>query len=399
MRKLSFIIYSVFYFLSGVLSVVHAEEAISPLLDNNSQIVSSIRGSFWLDQIPWLEVKFQDTPLWQYLAFFIFLIIAYFVTKLLSAILFSFAKKWLPSADNSLGKRVLSLMCRPARLIIFVTFLYIGLELYKWPTWVADILYKLFKLSVALSATYAFAKLVDIIFLTWREKTHGDKTFSEQVIPLLNSAVKYVVVFIGILTMASNLGVDITSILTLGSVGALAVSLAAQDLLSNIFGGIAILMDKPFVIGDVVKVESRYGTVETIGLRSTRIRTFDGFLVTIPNKSMANSTIDNVTSRPTIKTEINVGVTYDTTTEQLRKALDIANNVYANHPNTKDTVVSFNKFGDFALNIQIVHWHIPAAWAVYVKDIEEMNLELKKRYDSEGIGFAFPTQTVYLKQE
>lgn len=290
-------------------------------------------------------------------------------------------------------------MCKPARLIIFVTFLYIGLELYKWPTWFSSILYKIFKLSVALSATYAFAKLVDIVFLTWHEKTHADKTFSEQVIPLLNSAVKYVVVFIGILTMASNLGVDITSILTLGSVGALAVSLAAQDLLSNIFGGIAILMDKPFVIGDAVKVENRDGTVETIGLRSTRIRTYDGFLVTIPNKTMANSTIANVTCRPTIKTEINVGVTYDTTSEQLRKALDIANDVYANHRNTQNTVVSFNKFGDFALNIQIVHWHNPAAWADYVKSIEEMNLELKKRFDSEGIDFAFPTQTVYLKQE
>jgi len=399
MKKYFYRFAAIFYFLSITLPAGHAAEATSPLPENNSQIVSSIKGSFWLDQIPWLEVKFQDTPLWQYLAFFIFLIIAYFVTKLLSAILFSFVKKWLPSADNSLGKRVLSLLCRPARLIIFVTFLYIGLELYKWPTWVADILYKLFKLSVALSATYAFAKLVDIVFLTWREKTHADKTFSEQVIPLLNSAVKYVVVFIGILTMASNLGVDITSILTLGSVGALAVSLAAQDLLSNIFGGIAILMDKPFVLGDAVKVENRDGTVEAIGLRSTRIRTYDGFLVTIPNKTMANSTIANVTCRPTIKTEINVGVTYDTTTEQLRKALDIANDVYAKHPNTHDTVVCFNKFGDFALNIQIVHWHTPAAWAVYVKDIEEMNLELKKRYDSEGIDFAFPTQTVYLKQE
>lgn len=399
MKKLSFILYTIFYFLSGPLSIVHAEEAISPLPENNSQVVSSIKGSFWLDQIPWLEVKFQGTPLWQYFAFLIFLVIAYFVTKLLSVILFSIAKKWLPSAEHSLGKRIFSLMCKPARLIIFITFLYVGLELYKWPVWLAAILYKIFKLSVAISATYAFAKLVDIVFLTWREKTHADKIFSEQVIPLLNSSVKYVGVFIGMLTMASNLGVDITSILTLGSVGALAVSLAAQDLLSNIFGGIAILMDKPFVLGNAVKVENSDGGVEAIGLRSTRIRTSEGFLVTIPNKTMANATIANVTRRPTIKTEINLGLTYNTTTEQLRKALVIANDVYANHPNTKNTVVSFNKFGDFALNVQIVHWHNPAAWAIYVKSIEEMNLELKKRFDSEGIDFAFPTQTVYLKQE
>lgn len=399
MNKYFFKFSVVFYFLLSALFTCRAQEAISHSPENNTRIVSSLKASFWLDQIPWLEVKFQGTPLWQYFAFLIFLVIAYFVTKLLSAILFAFAKKWLPSAENALGKRVFSLMSKPARLIIFVTFLYIGLELYKWPTWFSGILYKIFKLSVAISATYAFAKLVDVVFLTWHEKAHADKTFSEQVIPLLNSAVKYVVVFIGILTMASNLGVDITSILTLGSVGALAVSLAAQDLLGNIFGGIAILVDKPFVIGDAVKVENRDGTVETIGLRSTRIRTYDGFLVTIPNKTMANSTIANVTCRPTIKTEINVGITYDTTTEQLRKALDIANDVYANYRNTQDVIVSFNKFGDFALNIQIVHWHNPTPWADYVKSIEAMNLELKKRFDSEGINFAFPTQTIYLKQE
>ena len=359
----------------------------------------SIKVSFWLDEVPWLKSSFQGTPLWQYLAFFIYLVIAYFFTRLLTAFLFSLLKKWLPTADNKLGKITLSLLSKPIRLIIFVLFLYIGLELYMWPEWITNILDKLFKLAVALSATYAFAKLVDVVFLTWKEKTHADTTFSEQIIPLLNRCAKYLVVFIGILMMAANLGINITSILTLGSVVALAVSLAAQDLLSNIIGGITIFLDKPFKIGDAVRIDGWDGRVEAIGLRSTRVRTSDGFLLTIPNKSIGNTIVANITSRPTIKTEINIGITYDTTAKQLQSALEIVRDIYASHPKTQNAVITFNKFEESSLNIQIVHWHKSDVWAAYMRSLEEMNLELKKRFDSAGVNFAFPTRTLYLSQK
>ena len=358
----------------------------------------SIKVSFWLDEVPWLKSSFQGTPLWQYLAFFIYLVIAYFFTRLLTAFLFSLLKKWLPTADNKLGKITLSLLSKPIRLIIFVLFLYIGLELYMWPEWITNILDKLFKLAVALSATYAFAKLVDVVFLTWKEKTHAIQHFQSRL-----SAAQPLCKVSGRLYWHFDDGRQPWHQYHLysntGSVGALAVSLAAQDLLSNIIGGITIFLDKPFKIGDAVRIEGRDGRVEAIGLRSTRVRTSDGFLLTIPNKSIGNTIVANITSRPTIKTEINIGITYDTTAKQLQSALEIVRDIYASHPKTQNAVITFNKFEESSLNIQIVHWHKSDVWAAYMRSLEEMNLELKKRFDSAGVNFAFPTRTLYLSQK
>src|SRR6185436_7683335 len=110
------------------------------------------------------------------------------------------------------------------------------------------------------------------------------------------------------------------------------LGLAAQDTLANLFGAVAIFIDKPFRIGDRIKLESIEGDVETIGMRSTRIRNLDGHLITVPNKTMGNATITNVTRRPSIKTEMNLGLTYDTPTDKVKRALDILEETYRKHP-------------------------------------------------------------------
>lgn len=382
----------------GILSVEQKEEC-EPA-DISILGMKMVKASFWLDTIPGLDIEFQGTPLWQYLAFFIYLFLAFFLSRILAAILFSLLRKWFPYTDESkLSQIILSSMCKPVRLIMFVIMLRIGLELYHWPAWITGMLTKLFQLAVAISVTYAIIKLLDVNFTIWQKKTKADPMFRDQVIPLLNRVAKYIVVFIGLLTIASNLGINITSILALGSVGGLAVGLATQDLLNNVFGGIVVFLDKPFQLGDRIVVEGKDGVVESIGLRSTRIRSLDGYLVTIPNKTICNSLIENITKRPTIKTEINIGVTYGTSAEKLKRAIDLVTEIYKNNPQTMNLVVNFNKFGDFALNIQVFHWNKAIAWAQYVKNIESMNLEVKRRFDEEQIEFAYPTQTLYVKQD
>ncbi|PYJ83645.1 MAG: hypothetical protein DME22_15260 [Verrucomicrobia bacterium] len=183
------------------------------------------------------------------------------------------------------------------------------------------------------------------------------------------------------------------------SVGGLALGLAAQDTVANLFGAVAIFMDKPFRIGDRIQLDSVDGTVETIGLRSTRVRNLDGHLITVPNKTMGNATITNVTRRPNIKTVMNIGITYDTPTEKVKRALQILQEVYKEHPKTFDCLIGFNKFADSALNIQVVHWWNSTDNNEYLAGLQEMNLAVKERFDKEGINFAFPSQTVYLKQD
>jgi MscS family membrane protein len=183
------------------------------------------------------------------------------------------------------------------------------------------------------------------------------------------------------------------------SIGGLALGLAAQDTVANLFGAVAVFVDKPFRVGDQIKAEGIDGVVESIGLRSTRVRNSEGHLITVPNKTMGNATITNVTRRPNIKTEMNIGITYDTPAEKVQLALDILKEVYSQHPMTRDVLISFNKFADSALNINVVHWWGATDNRAYLAGIQDLNLKIKRRFDAAGIEFAFPTQTLYVKQE
>jgi MscS family membrane protein len=218
-------------------------------------------------------------------------------------------------------------------------------------------------------------------------------------VPVISKSLKVFVIVVAVLLTSDNLGVNIKSVLASLSIGGLALGLAAQDTLANIFGAVSVFIDKPFRIGDRIKLDTVDGLVENIGLRSTRIRNLDGYLVTIPNKTMGNAIITNVSRRPTIKTEINLGLTYDTTAERLRLALSIVNDIYRNHPQTASVDIVFNNFADSSLNIQVVHYCKAIPYADYLVALQEMNLALKKRFDEAGLEFAFPSRTLYLKQD
>jgi MscS family membrane protein len=207
------------------------------------------------------------------------------------------------------------------------------------------------------------------------------------------------IVIAAILMTAENLGLDIKTLLAGLSVGGLALGLAAQDTVANLFGAVAIFLDKPFHLGDRIKVESVDGVVETIGLRSTRIRSLDGHLVTVPNKLMGNAIITNITRRPTIKTEMNFGLTYDTPVEKVKRATMLLEEIFQSNPKTADLIISFNKFGDSALNIFVVHVWSGTDAKQHFREMQELNLKIKERFDVEKIEFAFPTQTVFLKSE
>jgi MscS family membrane protein len=217
--------------------------------------------------------------------------------------------------------------------------------------------------------------------------------------PIIRKALKIFVVVVSVLVTSQNLGMNVTGLLASLSIGGLAVGLAAQDTLSNLFGAVAIFADKPFRVGDRIQLDTIDGEVEAIGLRSTRVRNLDGFLVTVPNKTMANASIINISKRPNIKTVMNIGVTYDTTSAQIERAMRIVDEIYRPHPKTADLQISFNKFESSSLNILVVHWWNSTDFKEYLAGFQLLNLELKRRFDAEQISFAFPSQTVYLRQD
>ncbi|MGZ8921201.1 MAG: mechanosensitive ion channel family protein, partial [Limisphaerales bacterium] len=158
-------------------------------------------------------------------------------------------------------------------------------------------------------------------------------------------------------------------------------------------------VDKPFKIGDRIQSNGIDGVVEEMGLRSTRVRNLDGHLITVPNKTMGNATITNISLRPNIKTVMNIGVTYDTPTERVQEALKILNEIYGGHEKTHDVIIGFNTFADSSLNILVVHWWKGLDYKEYIAGMQSFNLQVKQRFDASRISFAFPSRTVYLRQD
>jgi MscS family membrane protein len=287
------------------------------------------------------------------------------------------------------------------KVVAFVIFLHIGLGVFDWPPQAQVWLSRGLIVVMACSITYVALKLVDVGLGVWRDRSVAadDKLFAEHLFPVIRKVVMITVVIAAILLTADNLQIKITSLLAGLSVGGLAVGLAAQDTLANLFGAVAIFLDKPFRIGDRIKIEDVDGTVEGIGLRSTRVRNLDGHHVTIPNKIMGNAIITNIARRPNIKTEMNLGLTYDTPADRVKRATDILSEIFRAHPKTADLVITFNRFDSSALNIQVIHWWDGTDFKSYTADLQALNLQVKQRFDAEGLSFAFPTQTLYLKRE
>lgn len=216
--------------------------------------------------------------------------------------------------------------------------------------------------------------------------------------PVLGKTFKVFVIIIGVLTTAQLMGFPITSALAGLGVGGIAVALAAQNTLANVFGSVTLLTDRPFRVGDVVRVEAIEGKVEAIGLRSTRIRTHDGHFVTIPNKTVADSAIINISRRPTIRQLITISLTYDTPAARVQQAVGILREIFTAHPLTHDCIVNWKDYGPHSLEIFVAYWCKSTDFKEFLAALEQINLEIKQRFDVAGLKFAFPTQTIQLQQ-
>ena len=357
--------------------------------------------SFGLDRIPGLGIQFMGNPLWQYLAFLIYVVLAFYVSKFMDYLIQVQLKKWAAKTETKFDDLLLDLLKGPVKVISFVIFLHLGLRLFAWPAWAETFISNALKIVVAISLTYVALKFIDLLVSFWQQRAgeSHDTVLDHQLFPIIRKALKVFTIIIAILVTSQNMGMNVTGLLASLSIGGLAVGLAAQDTLSNLFGAVAIFADRPFRIGDRIQVDKIDGTVETIGLRSTRVRNLDGHLVTIPNRNMANANIVNVSNRPNIKTVMNIGLTYDTPAAKVERAVKLLENIFRSHPKTADLVIGFDKFEPSSLNIQLVHWWDSTDFKEYLAGIQSLNLELKRQFDAEGINFAFPSQTVYVRQD
>lgn len=358
--------------------------------------------SFWINGIPGMEEPFLGIPRWQYAASVVYLILAFYISRALDWFIQNRLKHWGAKTLTEWDDILVKLADGPVKAITLVFLIHIGLELYDWPSWLEINLSRLSLIVGAVALTFIALRVIDLAIAAWRRQTKqgGDVAFNDQFVLLIGKLLKAVLILITSLTLLGNLGVDITAILGSVSVLGLAFGLAAQDSVANLFGAVAVFVDKPFKVGDRIKVGSDVdGVVEAMGLRATQVRNADGFLITLPNKSVGNNTVINVSARPSIRTVLNYGLTYDTPAHRIDFAASLLRSIFTAHSLTGECQVTFNRFDASALNIEVNHQCLTRDLPTYQTALHGLNLQVKERFDAEKLEFAFPTQTVFLKKD
>ena len=248
---------------------------------------------------------------------------------------------------------------------------------------------------------FRLVDIVDIRLKQWSSST--ENTIDDMMAPLLGKTLRLFIVVIGGILIVRNLtGVDIGPLLASLGVGGIAVALAAKDSIANFFGTLTIFFDRPFQVGQRVVIDKTDGTIESVGFRSTRIRTLDGHLVTVPNEGLVNMPIENISLRPHIRWLNNLTITYDTPPEKMERAVAVLREILDNHEGMHPDYpprVYFNGFNDWSLNILMAVWYHPANYWDMQEWQQRTCLEILRRFNEEGIDFAFPSQTLYLANE
>jgi MscS family membrane protein len=347
--------------------------------------------TFGLDRVAFLrDHALFGEPLWKYLASLIYIFLAFYVSKLIDFITGVWLKRWASKTQTRLDDVLLELLHGPVKVVAFVIFLHIGLNLFRWPPIAQKILSRGSILIVAGSITYLALKLVEMALEFWKKRSvhEADGKFNDQLFSVIRKSLNAFIIVVALLVTAQNLGINITAVITSLSIGGLAVGLAAQDTLANLFGAISVFADKPFRVGDQIKMDVVEGTVEAVGLRSTRVRNADGYLVAIPNKTMGNAAIANITRRAGIKTTVNLVLPADLPEDKVKRALALLDQIYRKHPLTQDLCISFNQFAGRNLNILILHWSKGNDYQKYLAGLQEINLAIKAAFTADGITLA-----------
>jgi len=380
--------------------------AVAPLVEKiaSRAFVESHRGefSFGLNDVAFLQPRFLGNPLWQYVSTLLYVILAFGFSKGLDYLVKTRLQAWAARTPNQWDDLLVRLVEGPVKVISFVILLNIGLQLFDWPVAFETYIARGTLIVVAISMVYVLLKTIDAVAGLWvgRLKHDGDRAFNIHFVSLVGKASKFVLCIVAFLTLLQNLGVNITALLGSVSVLGLALGLAAQDTVANLFGAVAVFMDRPFKVGDRIRVGGDVdGTVEEMGLRATRVRTLDGFLVTVPNKQVGNNTVTNVTARPSIRAVLDFGITYDTPADRVRLAATLLKEIFGTHPGTQEVNVHFNRFADFYLNLNVVWICKSQDWKEFTAILQELNLRVKERFDAEKLEFAFPTRTVYVRKQ
>lgn len=349
-----------------------------------------------------LSFEFFGNQIWTFLAFFLILFISYPLSKLLLYVLENYIKKFTEHTQMKLDDIIFKSINPPISMFIFAILFYFASAYFVGI--IADIASKIFNFLIVIPIVYFMIKFsTEMIGYYLKGERARLRKINEAAIDLLMQIIRISLFFVGILLILSNLGYDISALIAGLGVGGLAFALAAQDILKNFFAGIALIFDKTFGKGERVNFEGNSGVIEELKLRSTKIRTYDGTVLTIPNAKLADNIVENVTKVPRVKVKMTLGVVYNTSSKKLKQAKDIIQKAIDSQEDAdgESTTIFFDNFGVYSLDIKVYYYAKILNmndWKPRVNMKDEVNFAIKDGFEKAGIEFAFPTQTIELQK-
>lgn len=266
---------------------------------------------------------------------------------------------------------------------------------------ISAFLLKIYRITIIVILTWILLRLCDCAsdsFFRIGKSEESNVALNKTLMTFLKKVVKVLIFAISGIAILSETGTNVTTIITGLGLGGLTFALAAQDTAQNLFGGLVILLDKPFAVDDWISTSSIEGIVEDINFRSTRIRTFPNSLVVVPNSALVSSPITNWSKMDKRRASFSIGLTYDTPKETLERCVARITEMVNANPEiiSDDTVVRFNSFQDSSLEISLVFFTAPTSFADFQRVKEQVNYGIMQIVEEEGASFAYPTQTLYI---
>lgn len=277
-----------------------------------------------------------------------------------------------------------------------------GLRTITMPEAVINIVNRVYFVVIIFIVAWALLRMLSVMRLLLQEiAKKTENVYDDLLVSLIYPVLKCVIWVVLVLFVAENVfNFKVTALIAGAGVAAMAIAFAAQNTIANIFGALALISDRPFTIGDMISFNGKRGIVVAIGLRSTTLRTLDGTVWCVPNKEVAEASIENISKRPNIKWAFSIDLVYDTTPAQIVRAKEIITGVLLSSPLTDPEknapAVWFAEYAESSLRISAINWFQTTNWGEFCEQREKLQLQILEKLAAENLELAFNTHTVHL---
>ena len=358
----------------------------------------------------WLRMQFPENlrqqrfllPDYQWICLFVLIFLGFLVDLVVRVSLRHMTSAWFKLYRGSSEMAAESKLWKPIGLLAQATVWYLGTTLIGLPALALKILLAGLKLFAVVSAVWTAFLFINLLAAYLAKKAEGtDTKFDDLLVPMISKSLKIFVVCVGVLSCAEAFGLPIAGLIGGLGIGGLALAMASKDAVANLFGSLTVLIDRPFEVGDWVITSNAEGSVETVGFRSTRIRTFYNSLISVPNSLLTTAVVDNMGRRRFRRIKTMIGVQYDTTPDQIDAFCEGIRELIRRHPYTRKDYyhVYFNGFSDSSLDILLYCFVECPDWSVELREKHRLYLDIVRLAHTLGVSFAFPTRTLHMFQE